>query len=162
MEKIPVASKENPEVLELSQAIIDNIDTRASKYALCEITPLYECKEAAPHMKATIPFIGEIANATLEGGFLMDYAKERNFVNCLKSFISPNVQLEKMGLLSNIIKFADKAKTDCSINAFPFLTNKTPLSEINQNLDTFKQLDEHLAGKSVNLTDFLEKNTNLV
>ena len=57
IEKLPKISKENPAAIELSQAIIDNSDTIASKYALASIAPLYECKEAAPYMKATAPLV---------------------------------------------------------------------------------------------------------
>lgn len=161
MEKLPKVSNENPEAIELSQAIIDNSDTIASKYALASISPLYDCKEAASYMKATAPLVGNIADSTLKGGFLMDFSKERSFADGIKSFISPDVQLEKLQVLPEVIKAAEKAKTTCEINTFPFLTNKTPISKISENLDTFKQLDEHLDGKTFNLTEFLDNNTNL-
>ncbi len=160
MEKLPKISKENPEALDLSRAIIDNSDSIASKYALASITPLFECKEAAPHIKATIPLVGDIADATLKGGVLMDFSKEQSFVDGLNSFISPSVQLEKLEMLPKIIAVADKAKTNCKIEAFPFLTNKTPVSKISENLETFKQIDGNIR-KDFNLTDFLEKNVNL-
>ena len=161
LEKLPKASKENPSAVELSKEIINNTDSIAAKYALSSLSPLYECKEAAKHIEATIPLIGEIAEATLKGGYLMDYSKEQKFVNSINSFISPDVAPEKLQLLSMIIKAADKSKAECQINAFPFLRNSTPVETITRNLETFKKLDEYMEGKTIDLTDFLEKNINI-
>lgn len=161
LEKLPVASKENPASLELSQEIINNTDSTAAKYALGSLSPLYDCKEAAKHIKSTIPLIGDIAEATLQGGYLMDYSKEQRFVNGIKSLIAPNVILEKLQLLAEILKVAEKSNATCNINAFPFVTNKTPIETITRNIETFKSLDANLEGKTINLTEFLEKNVNI-
>lgn len=162
MEKLPMASKENPESVELSKAIIDNTDSITSKYALGCLSPLYECKDAAEHIKATVPLVGEIADATLKGGYTMDYSKEENFVKGISRFISPDVQLDKLKILPKIIKVAEDAKAMCQIDAFPFLQNKTAIDKVTKNLETFKALDKNMEGKTINLTEFLDKNVDLV
>lgn len=161
MEKLPKASRENPASLELSQEIINNTDAIGAKYALGDLSPLYDCKEAAQHIEATIPLVSDIAESTLKGGYTMDYSKEQNFVNGIKSFISPNVLLEKLRMLSKILKIAENSNATCEIDAFPFVTNNTPISTITKNLETFKELDKSMEGKTINLTEFLEKNINL-
>ena len=161
LEKLPVASRENPASLELSQEIINNTDATAAKYALGALSPLYDCKEAAQHIESTIPLVGDIAEATLQGGYMMDYSKEQNFVKSINSLISPNVILEKLQLLPKILKLAEKSKATCQVDAFPFVTNKTPIETIARNMETYKDLEANLEGKTVNLTEFLEKNVNV-
>lgn len=162
IEKLPKASKENPASIELSQAIINNTDSIGAKYTLSALSTLYDCKDAARHIEATIPMVSDIAEATLNGGYTMDYSKERDFVKALGSFISPNVSLEKLRLLPDIIKIAENSNAICQVNSFPFLTNKTAIPKILANLETFKTLDKNMQSKSINLTDFLEKNVNIL
>lgn len=162
LEKLPKASKENPASIELSQEIINNTDSIGAKYTLGALTSLYDCKDAAQHIEATIPMVSEIAEVTLNGGYTMDYSKEREFVKALDSFISPNVSLEKLKLLPNIIKIAENSNAICQLNAFPFLTNKSEISKILANLEIFKSLDKNMQNKSINLTEFLEKNVNMM
>lgn len=161
LEKLPVASKENPASIKLSQEIINNTDSIGAKYALAAISPLYECKDAAKHIEATIPFISDIAEATLNGGYTMDYSKEKNFVNGISNFISPTVPLERLNLLHEICKVAEKAKVSCNIDAFQFLKSKTPVNIVKENLETFQKIDGNMQGKVINLTEFLEKNINM-
>ncbi len=161
LEKLPVASRENPASLELSQEIINNADATAAKYALGSLSPLYDCKDAAQHIEATIPLVSDIAESTLNGGYTMDYSKEQNFVNGIKSFISPNVLLEKLRMLSKIINAAEKSNAQCQIDAFPFVTNHTPTETIIRNMETFKNIAPHMDGKTINLTEFLERNVNI-
>lgn len=162
MEKLPVASKENPAAIELSQEIINNTDSIGAKYALAAISPLYENKNATKHIEATIPFVSDIAEATLSGGYTMDYSREKNFVNAISNFITPTVPLEKLTLLNDICKIAEKAKALCDIDAFQILKSKTPINVIKENLETFKNIDKNMQGKEINLTEFLEKNVNML
>jgi hypothetical protein len=162
MEKLPQASKENPVSLELSQAVIDNADSTASKYALGYLSPLYDCKQGAEHIKATIPLVDKIAEATLSGGYTMDYSKENKFAKGILSFISPSVKLEKLKYLSEIIEYTNNTNSFSFIGAFPFITNETPMTKIKENMEIFKKIDKNMAGKEINLTEFLEKNVNLI
>ena len=92
----------------------------------------------------------------------MDYSKEQKFVDTLNSFISPDVQLKKLKIMPTILNYAEKANAECIVDAFPFLRNKTPINKILDNMETFKQIDSQLEGKTINLTSFLENNVNLV
>lgn len=162
LEKLPKASKENPASIELSQEIINNADSIGAKYALRALSPLYDCKDVARHIEATIPMVSDIAEVTLNGEYTMVYPKEMAFANALRRFISPKVSLEKLKLLSSINKIAEESNAICELYAFPFLTNNTALSKIHANLETFKTLDKNMQGKSINLTEFLEKNVNML
>ena len=161
MEKLPATSKENPALLDLFKEIINNSDSIAAKYSLGELVPLYKCKEASQHIEAAIPLVNDIAETTLQGGYLMNYLKEQRFVDGIKSLISPNVIVEKLKMLPKILQLAEKSKAACQVHVFPFVTNNTPASKINNNIETFKKLDVNMDGKTINLTDFLEKNTDL-
>lgn len=161
MSKLPLASKENPESLDFIQTIINNTDSQVSKYALYSFEPIYERKDAREHVKATTPLIESIAEQALQGGYQMDYSKEKGFVNALASFISPEVHLDKLKLLPEILKVAENSKAMGVIEAFPFLTNSTPVEKITKNLETFKILDNNMKNKTINLTEFLENNVNL-
>ena len=112
-------------------------------------------------MEATIPFVSDVAEATLGGGYLMDYSKEKNFVNGLRSFISPSVSLERLSLLGETCKAAEKANSTCVIDPILFLNSKTPINKIKENLDVFEKVDSSMQLEKINLTDFLEKNVNL-
>ena len=165
LEKLLKASKENPASIELSQEIINNADSIGAKYALRALSPLLDCKDVARHMEATIPMVSDIAEATLNGGnggYTMVYSKEMAFAVALRSFIYPKVSLEKLKLLSSINKIADESNAICKLYAFPFLRNNTAMSKLLANLETFKTLDKNMQGKSINLTEFLEKNVNML
>ena len=161
MEKLPIASNENPASIKLTQEIINNTDSIGAKYSLAKFAPIYDCKEAAKHIEATVPLVSDIAETTLKGGYTMDFSKEQNFVNGLDALISPSVSLEKLEILPKILETAELANANCAVHAFPFLTNNTPMSKITENLETFKELDKNMANKTINLTEFLENNVNL-
>lgn len=161
MEKLPRASKENPESVELFQEIINNSGPSSAQYILKSLAYLCDSKQAAPRIKAVTPLVGDIAESTLDGGYLLDFVKEQNFVKSIKHLISPNIILEKLQALPKILKIAEKSKAICEIETFPFLTNKTPMSRINSNLETFQNLDNHMDGVTFNLTEFLDRNVNL-
>lgn len=161
IEKMPKASKENPASLALFQAIINNADSNSAKYLLCSILPTFECKEGAKHIEATVPLVENIAESTLQGGYTMDFSKEQAFLKSLDSLISPAVRLDKLQMLPKIMKVAEKSKADCEVHAFPFLTNPIPQETIEENLKVFEKIDENLKGKTINITEFLDKNINL-
>ena len=43
-----------------------------------------------------------------------------------------------------------------------FILELVKIEKIAKNLETFKQLDTHLSNKTINLTEFLEKNVDLI
>ena len=84
------ASKTNPEAMELADAIINNTDSLTSKYVLASMSGgIMKNKELSKHMQETAKVIPDIAKETLNGGYLMDYSKQENFMDWLVSL--PNI-----------------------------------------------------------------------
>lgn len=168
MEKLPKASKENPEALAFSKEVINNTDTIASKYFLNEFAVMLDHPEAGKHFRATKPLVKDIAEATLQGGYKMDYEKENNFVKSLWQFINPKVNPENIEVLDKTLKTVEKLPKSCDdlscvVDSNTILNSKTPITKMRENLETFKQIAENLGkqAKEVNLSDFITKNTNL-
>ena len=165
MEKLPKASKENPEALEFTQEVINQTDNTASKYFLAAYNEILDHPEAAEHIKATKPLVKEIAQTALSGGYTMDFSKERNFINALSGYINRNSDVEKIKLMPELFKVADSIPDNGKIfiDSFPFIQSKVPMQQIKENLEVFPQIAGEILkrGKDVNMTDFLMKNVNL-
>ena len=168
MEKLPKASKENPEALNFSKEVINNTDTTASKYFLAEFAGMLEHPEAGKHFSATKPLIKDIAEATLKGGYKMDFEKENKFINSLWQFINPKVNPENIEVLDKTLKTVEKLPKSCDdlsciVDSNTILNSKTPIAKMMENLETFKQIAENFVkqAKEINLSDFITKNTNL-
>ncbi len=165
MEKLPKASKENPEAVELAKEVINQTDDTASKYFLAAYNGILDHPEAARHMSATRPLVKDIAESTLAGSYTMDFSKEQKFINALNGYISPTADVEKIELMPNMLKTAGSipGDADIRIEAFPFIQSKVPMSKIKENLEVFPQVAEESLrqGKDINMTDFLMYNTNL-
>lgn len=70
------SSKENPEGMDLVNAIINNTDSTTSKYALHVMSGgVLNNKDLARQMNATSKIVPEIAKETLSGGYTMDLSK---------------------------------------------------------------------------------------
>lgn len=167
MEKLPWASKENPEMIEFSKEVINHTDTTASKYFLGSFAEVFEHPEAAKHLKATKPLIKDIAEVTLSGGYTMDYSKEQKFVNALSSYINPSVNPEKIEVVNEAVRTVEKlpesVDLSCRIVSTDIINSTTSAQQMRENLETFSQIAEGLSKrtKEVNLTDYIIKNVNL-
>lgn len=164
MEKLPKASKENPAALEFAQEVINQTDSTASKYFLASTDGLLEHPEAAEHLKATQPLVKDIAEATLSGGYTMDFSKEKNFMDAVSAYINPKADVEKIKLMPEMIKVADSIpeSTNIYIDSLPFIHSNVPMGKIRENMEVFPKVANNLdQGKSINMTDFLMKNVNL-
>lgn len=167
MEKLPKASKENPEMLNFTQEVINNTDTTASKYFLGSFAGVFEHSEASRHLAATRPLVKDIAQSTLSGGYTMDYSKERNFVNALSTFINPSVNPEKIEVVNDALKMVEKLPDNidlsCTVNSTDIINSSTPLQQMRENIGTFTQIAENLSQKtkSVDLSEFITRNVNL-
>ena len=165
MEKLPWASKENPEMLEFSKEVINHTDTTASKYFLGCFAGLFEHPEAGRHLAATKPLVKDIAKATLKGGYTMDYSKEQNFVNGLRAFIRPSVNPEKIEVVNETLKLAENLPDEllCNIDGTQIINSSTPVRQMRENLETFSQIADGLAKQTneVNMSDFVTRNVNL-
>ncbi len=163
MEKLPKASKENPEALDFAQEVINQTDSIASKYYLASSTGLFDHPEAAEHLKAAKPLVKEIARAALSGGYTMDYSKERSFVETLSRFINKKAHIEKIKILPEVIKTADSVEGTVYIDSVPFIYKDTPMMQIRENLARFPQEAKKAIAKGqseFNITDFLTQNVN--
>lgn len=165
MEKLPWASKENPEMLNFTQEVINQTDTTAAKYFLGCFAGVFEHPEAGRHLAATRPLIKDIAKAALSGGYTMDYSKEQKFVNVLRSYVNPSVNPEKIEVVTDAIKTAEKLPDEllCYIDGTQIINSSTPVRQMRENLETFSQIADGLAKqtKEVNLSDFVIHNVNL-
>ena len=79
LEKLPKASKENPQAMEFTKEVIDHADTTASKYFLADFGGILGYPQAAKHLEATKPLVKDIAEETLNG-YKMDFENERKFL----------------------------------------------------------------------------------
>ncbi len=164
IEKLPKASKENPEALNFTQEVINQTDSTTSKFFLISAVDLLEHPEVSSHLRATKPFVKDIAEAALDGGYTMDYSKERDFVNTVDAFINPASDTRKIEMLPEVIKTADEASIDkVYIDAIPFIQSRTPIEQIRENLKVFSEVAKGLSKQTdeVNITDFLTRNVNL-
>lgn len=167
IEKLPWASKENPEMLNFAQEVINQTDTTASKYFLGTFAGVFEHPEAGRHLAATKPLVKDIAQATLNGGYTMDYSKEQKFVNVLGSYVNPAVNPEKIEIVNEALrtveKLPDSVDLSCYVDGATILKSETPVSQMRENLRTFEQIAEGLSQKTkeVNLTEFVTRNVNL-
>ncbi len=168
MEKLPIASKENPNALDFTKEVINNTDTIASKYFLSSFAPIFEHPEAGKHLSATKPLVKDIADTTLQGGFRMDFEKENNFVNSLWQFINPKVNPENIEVLDKTLKTVENLpkscdKLNCIIDSDTIINSKIPSAKMKENLSTFTEIAENLSKQTneVNLSDFMTKNVNL-
>lgn len=167
MEKLPKASKENPEMVEFAQEVINHTDTTASEYFLCSFAPVFEHPEVGKHLAATKPLVKEIAEFTLRGGYTMDYSKEQKFVNSINAFVNPSVNPEKIEVVNEALRAADKLPEsmdlNCIVDSTEILNSKVSTQQMRENLNIFAQMAENIAQKTkeFNLSEFITKNVNL-
>ncbi|MBS4760144.1 MAG: hypothetical protein KHX03_05555 [Clostridium sp.] len=159
------ASKTNPEAMELVDAIINNTDSTTSKYALGMMSGgILKNKELAKHMQETAKIVPDIAQETLNGGYTMDYSKQENFMDMIKTFVNPNAKPEKItALFTDLAPATDKLKANFNIYMDKFVNSSTPLEKVKENIkvlpDIVKMLGEKV--KDFDVVDFVTKNTNL-
>lgn len=166
MEKLPKASKENPEALEFTQEVINQTDSNASKYFLATSAELLNHPEFVEHLKATKPLVKGIAENNLSGGYAMGVAKVRNFLNSLAGYVSSASDPDKIKMMPEILRTAENIPEDINIfiEEIPFIQSKVPVDKLKANLQIFPKVVEKLSkqgDKEINMTDFLMKNVNL-
>lgn len=161
MEKLPKASKENPEALNFTQEVINQTDNTASKYFLGSFRQVFEAPEYAKHLKVTKPYIKDIAEGTLKGAYTMDYSKERNFVENIAAYINTEADTDKIEMLAKILKLGKETPAEnMSFNGIDFIHNKAPISKVEENMKVVPQVAANING-DLNLNEFLTRNVNL-
>lgn len=164
LEHIVFASKENPKALTFVQEVLNQTDSTTSKYFLHAITGgLLKNKNLAQNFVATKPFVKDIAQQTLDGGYTMDYSKQENFLNMIKSFFAPNADAEKIDLLSDVIKLVENREKNYMITIDRFIQNDAPIARIKDNMTTFNKVADlaEAEGKTIDVINYLNNNVNL-
>lgn len=167
IEKLPKASKENPKAVEFAGEVINQTDSTASKYFLGCFVGAFEHPEVAQHFAATKPLIKGVAEATLSGGYLMDYSKEQKFVNFISNYINPSVNPENIKIINETYKAVENLPKNINLNCYGnsnnILHSQLPAAQMRENLKTFEQIAEGLSQKTdkVDLVAFLTRNVNL-
>lgn len=163
MEQLPKASKNNPNALEFTQEVINQTDSTASKYFLADFAKIMEVPEASKHLATTKPLVKDIAEQTLNGGYLVDFAKEKNFMNFIKFLINPNSNPEKIAMINKLAKVADEVPGENILYLDDFVKSNTPLKQVEENIEVIPNVAKMFAkeGKTLNIVDFVNNNTNL-
>ena len=127
-------------------------------------------KNLAKHMQETAKAVPALAESTLKGGYTMDFSKENNFLNLIKTCLDDSVQPNKIKLLFNDVlkttdKVIDQSPKDISVKITldKFLHSKAPIEQIRENIKILPQVLEGLMGKAkeFDVVDFLTKNVNM-
>lgn len=159
------ASKTNPEAMELADAIINHTDSTTSKYALGMMSGgILKNKKLAKHMQETAKIVPDIAKETINGGYTMDYSKQENFMDMIKTFVNPNAKPDKITVLfTDLAPATDKLDQNFNIYMDKFVNASTPIDKVKENIkvlpDIVKMLGEKV--KDFDVVDFVTKNTNL-
>ena len=159
------ASKTNPEAMELVDAIINNTDSITSKYALAMMSGgVLKNKELAKQMQATAQIVPNIAKETLNGGYMMDYEKQENFMNMIKTFVNPNAKPDKIkALFTDLAPATEKLDANFNIYIDKFVNSSTPMEKVKENIEVLPDVVKMLGDKAkdIDVVDFVTKNTNL-
>ena len=161
-----MASKYNPAGLNLIESVINNTDMLTSKFALY-ITSygLILNNKLATHMEETAKVIPEIAQDTLISHNIFDFSERIDFMKTIQSMVSEKVIPEKItSYYRDIMSFARYIPQSFKADRDMYMTSKTPMSQIKENLKILPQIlgSRPKPSKTFNLVEFVTKNTNLV
>ena len=109
--------------------------------------------------------VGHIAKDIFGGNSKAStFKQEENFVKVLKALLNPKADPKKIAILPKAMELAENTPLD-KVYVNPVRLAHSPISaeKLSENLATFEQLQEPLSHRTdcVNLTKFLENNTNL-
>lgn len=159
------ASKTNPEAMELVDAIINNTDSTTSKYALGMMSGgVLKNTELAKQMQATAQVVPNIAKETLNGGYTMDYSKQENFMDMIKTFVNPNAKPDKIkALFTDLAPATEKLEPEFNIYMDKFVNSTAPMEKVKENIEVLPDVVKMLGDKAkdMDVVDFVTKNTNL-
>ena len=93
----------------------------------------------------------------------MDFAKEKNFMNFIKFLINPNSNPEKIAMINKLAKVADDVPGENILYLDDFVKSNTPLKQVAENIEVIPNVAKMFAkeGKTLNIVDFVNNNTNL-
>ena len=159
------ASKTNPEAMELVDSVINSTDTLTSKYALAMMTGgILKNKDLAKQMQATAEIVPNIARETLQGGYTMDYSKQENFMNMIKTFVNHNANPDKIkALFTELVPVTEKLEPNYDIYIDRFVNSSAPMEKVKENIKVLPDVVKMLGDKAqdMDVVEFVTKNTNL-
>ena len=161
LEKLPKASRENPQAMEFTKEVIDHTDTTASKYFLADFGGILDCPQAAKHLEATKPLVKNIAEETLNG-YKMDFENERNFMNTIRSFVDPTAKPEKIAMVKEILQPVQALPDRDMMHIDRFIRSEAPAAQIRANMPQLKHASDMACkrGDWLNIDEFLTTNVN--
>lgn len=161
LEKLPKASKENPQAMEFTKEVIDHTDTTASKYFLADFGGILGYPQAAKHLEATKPLVKDIAEETLIG-YKMDFENERNFMTTIRSFVDPTAKPEKIAMVKEILKPVEALPGRDMVHIDRFIRSDAPAAQIRANVPQLKHASDMACkrGDWLNIDEFLTTNVN--
>lgn len=159
----PKAAKENPHSMELAQEVINNTDTLTSKYYLADFVKSFETPKYSQHYDAVRPMVKEIAEQTINGGYLGTFEKQKNFMDYIKILINDVAKPEKIRKLPQLTKAADEIPGENVLYLDNFVRSATPIERVEKNLKTVKDVGllANAQGKTFDMVDFVNHNVNL-
>ncbi len=115
LSRLPEISKKNPAALDLTEAVFNNSDSINSKYFLCKLFGfnLENMGSLSKQMNATKEIIPEIAQDTLDGGYTMDYSKNKEFFEFVKALSSEDAKPENVKMIRPIMNAINKLCKNC-------------------------------------------------
>lgn len=163
LEILPKASKENPAVIDFTKAVINNTDIPTSKYFLATFPENALKSEFSEHLKAAVPMVKEIAEQTINGGYTMDFSKQKNFMDFLGTLINKDAKPEKIALLPKLCKTAEDIPGENPLYIDSFVKSDAPVRQVENNLETVKDVAKMMnkEGKTLDIVDFVNNNVNL-
>lgn len=161
LEKLPKASRENPQAMEFTKEVIDHADTTASKYFLADFGGILGYPQAAKHLEATKPLVKDIAEETLNG-YKMDFENERKFMTTIRSFIDPAAKPEKIAMVKEVLKSVEALPGRDMVHIDRFIRSDAPAAQIRANVPQLKHASDMACkrGDWLNIDEFLTTNVN--
>ena len=156
LNRLPEISKKNPAALDLTETVFNNSDTINSKYFLCKLFGfnLENMGSLSKQLNATKEIIPEIAQDTLDGGYTMDYSKNKEFFEFVKALSSENVKMIRP-IMNAINKLCKNCQPICDLNEIK--TGDTKV--IKKNMEALPYLLENAEAQKipVDISGFLTK-----
>lgn len=162
---LPQISKENPAAIRFGQEVINNLKASSANHVLTSFAEIFNIKSASQHLDAVKGLVGHIAKDIFGGNSKAStFKQEENFVKVLKALLNPKADPKKIAILPKAMELAENTPLDkVYVNPVKLAHSKVSAEKMAENLATFEQLQEPLSHRTdcVNLTKFLENNTNL-
>ncbi len=163
----PKASKENPKAMEFAQEVINNTDTLTSKYFLADMAGIFQSPKIAEHLDAMKPLVNEIAESTINGGYLGTFERQINFTNMIKSLLTPDVKPQKISLIRKLSDAVDRlTSADDKVEIFidKFVKSDTPAKQVEINIANLANVlpSVRKSGKNFDVVDYVNNNVNFV